>query len=85
MHSDAHHITFAPVAPDQARLFAGIARMLDRRGIACRFASPSDEATRDIAGEWTSLVEVPDDAGSNGKRIDAPESLHGEGDEQIAM
>ncbi len=75
MDSDAHHLTFAPVTRDQARLFAGIARMLDRRGVACRFASPSDEATRDIEDEWTSLVEAPDDAGQNGKRLDPPQTL----------
>lgn len=72
MDSDSHQVTFAPVTRDQARLFAGIGRMLDRRGMSCRFASPSAETTSDIDDDWTTLVSTPQD---HGTPINVPESL----------
>jgi len=62
MDADSPHLTFAPVTREQARLFAGVARMLDRRGVRCRFAVPPEEVTEVIVDEWGELVAVANDA-----------------------
>ncbi|MFH1746965.1 MAG: polysaccharide deacetylase family protein [Planctomycetota bacterium] len=61
-------LTFVPVTRDQARLFAGVARMLDRRGVNCRFAVPAAEVARELVDDWGPLVTIADeqDPGNNG-------------------
>ncbi len=61
MDANSPHLTFAPVTRDQARLFAGVARMLDRRGVRCRFAVPSQEVAEVILDDWGELVASADD------------------------
>jgi peptidoglycan/xylan/chitin deacetylase (PgdA/CDA1 family) len=62
MDANSPHLTFAPVTRDQARLFAGVARMLDRRGVRCRFAVPSQEVGEVVLDDWDELVASADDA-----------------------
>ena len=58
MDADSLDLTFAPVTRGQARLFAGIARMLDRRGVACRLAAPSTEVAEPILDEGGARVAI---------------------------
>ena len=62
MDANSPHLTFAPVTREQARLFAGVTRMLDRRGVRCRFAVPSQGVTEVILDDWGELVAIADDA-----------------------
>lgn len=52
-------LLFAPVTPEQARLFAGIGRMLDRRGVAVRFGVPHAAVGEPLRDAWDGLIDVP--------------------------
>jgi peptidoglycan/xylan/chitin deacetylase (PgdA/CDA1 family)/protein-L-isoaspartate O-methyltransferase len=58
MDTAAQDFTFAPVTREQARLFAGIGRMLDRRGLVCGFAAPSDEVAEEIRDDWEGFLVI---------------------------
>ncbi|MBU0637723.1 MAG: hypothetical protein KKB50_02570, partial [Planctomycetes bacterium] len=63
MNANNLDLVFAPVTRAQARLFGGLAGMLDRRGVGCRFAVPSGEVAVPISDDWRELVliqEAPD-------------------------
>lgn len=60
MDADSLDLIFAPVTREQARLFAGIARLLDRRGVACRLSAPSAEVAEPILDEWGARVAIAD-------------------------
>lgn len=62
MDADSPALTFVPVTCDQARLFSGMARRLDRRGSRCRFAVPSAEVAAGLRDDWGPLVDVADEA-----------------------
>ncbi|MFQ5501350.1 MAG: hypothetical protein ACE5EQ_03500, partial [Phycisphaerae bacterium] len=58
MSSDCLDLIFVPVTREQARLFSGVGRMLDRRGMECRFAVASVEIAETLLDEWGDLVSI---------------------------
>ena len=61
MSSDCSYLIFVPVTREQARLFAGVGRMLDRRGMECRFAAASVEIAETLLDEWGDRVSIAGD------------------------
>ncbi|MFQ5410737.1 MAG: polysaccharide deacetylase family protein [Phycisphaerae bacterium] len=61
MNSDRPDLVFVPVTRGQAHLFAGIGRMLDRRGVVCQLAAPSAEIAETLLDEWGDRVSIASD------------------------